>query len=1161
MKKSVALALAGVLLVVAASLATALAFSATTVSLASDKVTICHSTGNGGWEQIEPNVNGVLNGHDGHPNDIIPPFDYEDKGKTQHYPGKNWDATGQGIFANGCSKPQPPTPAPITLCHSLGSNQYQLVSASVEETLDVHDTHNRDIIPPFAYTDSKGNPANYPGQNWDNGGRGIYDNGCVAPPPAQGCPSRAEVTATDSTGQGSRGQYEYPEQVYVRVEHFPTPVPPATSVPYSYTVSFNDQGTTIASGSGSYSGEGFTTLVWDGANAIQGDKGYTVSVTAAGCARQDQFQYRSGTPTPQPKLRVRKVVIGAPGKPASDFSFSVNGGGATAFEADGENELTLAPGTYTVTEAPVAGFTATTDGCSGIVLSAPQQTVPVCTITNAAQTVTPLKLQVQKVVVGSSQPPSDFSFKVNDGTPTPFTADGENELTLPAGTYDVTELPADGFTTTTEGCNGIVLSAPQQTVPVCTITNTSKVVPPTPQAPVGVFVSCVDDLPDGSFVATFGYESLNTIQVTIPIGELNKVTPSDPTTGGIDHGQPSIFEPGSVAAAFHTTGAAGTTIKWSLTSPAQSPGAPPYVDTADATADFATKCSEPPNPPPPTVKVFVTCVENTGSTYSATFGFENDSKTSVSLPIPGQNAFDPEPADRHQPEEFAPGKVDEAVVVTGVANDVDLKWTVDTGNGEPSTATARDDLATKCSVEPPPDPNPGPEPPIPPIPPDPTDRPVGIFAECITRTGPTYTAVFGYQNDNEDSVVIPVGDNNRFVPGGDRGQVTTFLPGNHPNAFSVSGIPSRQLVSWVVTHAGARRFATTYPGMPGCAQGPVPVQPVGIFACVVDHGGTFDAVFGYENDNPVDIPVPIGLGNHFLPHPQDRGQPTIFNPGRHEAAFAVRGVPSGSALAWTVAVVHPTTVVVTAAYSQKCIRPKPRAVAVFPLCVRRTGATYTAMFGYANLNRLSVVLPLGRANFVGPRPIDRGQPTVLRPGIAWFAFSVRKVPIDTRITWTIRHDGVTRRARASVLLGRNCPRTPVDPDASLHVEKSVQPESVFVGERITYRIVVSNPSTTTSQKTVLVDRALDDRVTPLSATSSRGSCRIADGNRVDCLLGTLAPGSSAMVVVVARARAPGVASDRATAVSLPGGLGSDNVDAAAIVISAARTKPQPPFTG
>ncbi len=84
-----------------------------------EKVTICHATGDASDPYVEqrPNANGTVNGHDGHANDIIPPFEYE----GGQYPGKNWDAAGQAIWNNGCTPlgpaptqpPAPPTePAP-----------------------------------------------------------------------------------------------------------------------------------------------------------------------------------------------------------------------------------------------------------------------------------------------------------------------------------------------------------------------------------------------------------------------------------------------------------------------------------------------------------------------------------------------------------------------------------------------------------------------------------------------------------------------------------------------------------------------------------------------------------------------------------------------------------------------------------------------------------------------------------------------------------------------------------------------------------------------------------------------------------------------------------------------------------------------------------------
>ena len=189
---------------------------------------------------------------------------------------------------------------------------------------------------------------------------------------------------------------------------------------------------------------------------------------------------RTPPPPPNPKLNVKKVVVGATTSPSA-FSFAVsNGGGTHAFEADGQNELTLPAGTYSVTEPAVSGWTTTYAGCSNVVLSTPQASVPTCTITNTKQQAPPPpppnpKLNVKKVVVGDTTSPSAFSFAVSNGGGThAFEADGQNQLTLPAGTYSVTEPAISGWTTTYAGCSNVVLSTPQASVPTCTITNTKQ---------------------------------------------------------------------------------------------------------------------------------------------------------------------------------------------------------------------------------------------------------------------------------------------------------------------------------------------------------------------------------------------------------------------------------------------------------------------------------------------------------------------------------------------------------------------------------------------------------------------------------------------------------------------------------------------------------------
>ena len=50
----------------------------------------------------------------------------------------------------------------------------------------------------------------------------------------------------------------------------------------------------------------------------------------------------------------------------------------------------------------------------------------------------------------------------------------------------------------------------------------------------------------------------------------------------------------------------------------------------------------------------------------------------------------------------------------------------------------------------------------------------------------SYNMWFGYMNRNyEESLDIPVGPDNAFEPGGDRGQPTHFLPRRHKDVFAV----------------------------------------------------------------------------------------------------------------------------------------------------------------------------------------------------------------------------------------------------------------------------------------------------------------------------------------------------------------------------------------
>ena len=168
-------------------------------------------------------------------------------------------------------------------------------------------------------------------------------------------------------------------------------------------------------------------------------------------------------------LIVKKVVVNDDGgtKGASDFSFQVNGGSAIGFEADGQNDLTVDAGTYNVVEPAVAGYSTSYQGCSSIELD-PGETAT-CTVTNDDQAAT---LIVKKVVVnddGGTATADDFSFVVNGGQAQTFQLDGQNDLTVDAGTYSVTEPAVDGYETSYSNCSQVVI--PNGGSATCTITN------------------------------------------------------------------------------------------------------------------------------------------------------------------------------------------------------------------------------------------------------------------------------------------------------------------------------------------------------------------------------------------------------------------------------------------------------------------------------------------------------------------------------------------------------------------------------------------------------------------------------------------------------------------------------------------------------------------
>jgi hypothetical protein len=85
--------------------------------------------------------------------------------------------------------------------------------------------------------------------------------------------------------------------------------------------------------------------------------------------------------------------------------------------------------------------------------------------------------------------------------------------------------------------------------------------------------------------------------------------------------------------------------------------------------------------------------------------------------------------------------------------------------------------------------------------------------------------------------------------------------------------------------------------VPAGAQSTPSVSPV--LECVFDAGGgSYVALWGYNNRGDAAVEVPVGATNQFTPSPADRGQPTKFEVGRVVGAFTTKF--NGDNLVWSL---------------------------------------------------------------------------------------------------------------------------------------------------------------------------------------------------------------------------------------------------------------------
>jgi hypothetical protein len=206
--------------------------------------------------------------------------------------------------------------------------------------------------------------------------------------------------------------------------------------------------------------------------------GYTASDWGGACAANGAVTLAAGenktctitNDDQQAFIIVNKTVVNDNGgnAAANDFALKVDGNSVSD-----EVAYPVNPGTHTASETTLTGYTAGAWGgdcaTNGSVIVALGQT-KTCTITNDDQAATLIVKKVLPNDNGGIATASQFSFSVNTGAATAFEVDGENQMTVNAGTYSVVETnPMTGYAVSYDNCTNVVI--PNGGTATCTITN------------------------------------------------------------------------------------------------------------------------------------------------------------------------------------------------------------------------------------------------------------------------------------------------------------------------------------------------------------------------------------------------------------------------------------------------------------------------------------------------------------------------------------------------------------------------------------------------------------------------------------------------------------------------------------------------------------------
>jgi uncharacterized repeat protein (TIGR01451 family) len=289
--------------------------------------------------------------------------------------------------------------------------------------------------------------------------------------------------------------------------------------------------------------------------------------------------------------------------------------------------------------------------------------------------------------------------------------------------------------------------------------------------------------------------------------------------------------------------------------------------------------------------------------------------------------------------------------------------------------------------------------------------------------------------------------------------------------------------------------------------------------CVEVRAPGLVAHFGYRNSEDSAVTIPVGRANTFVPPPEDRAQPHVFQPGTHADEFTVPF--EVGAISWHLAGKSRTASTASphcdaSIRIDKALDPKNDA-GRFDLLLDGTALATGVGDGGTTGTKAVTAAEGGTPHTVSERAASGTS-------LANYDSSIVCRDNDGEGNVVDQGEGtgltvIVRKGQAIVCVVKNKRREPPGPgQVDLKILKAASPASVLVGGQVTWTVVVTNkgPDTATN---VVVDDSL-----PVDSSFVDGSLVVSEGVTCTggyCTLESLAPGDSFSGRFVATATAVG----------------------------------------